>query len=150
MAIFSEDRGYRTLVKSAALEGNLELALSKFDPDIREVPAGYAEIKKYVLGKRVTPNQDVPPINYWMMLFQDQLVPVGNNNTLLTLTSLYDTTNQEIYRKLIETTGLEFKEAENPVDERWIQEQYKKMRPFMKLMRGIGPGIKKFPLIRTV
>ncbi len=148
--ILLEDRGYRTLVKSAAFgSSNLELSLSKFSPDIREVPAGYAKIKKYVLWKNIHSNQDVPLNHYWMMLFQDQIVPLGNNNTLLTLTSLYDTTNQEIYRELVEKTGLEFKEAENPVDERWIQEHYAKMKFFMKLMRGIGPGIKTFPRIRT-
>jgi len=144
MVILLEDRGYRTLVKSAAFgSSDLELALSKFDLDIRDIPVGYAEIKKYVLWK------NVPPDHYWMMLFQDQIVPSGINNTLLTLTSLYDTTNQEIYRQLVKTTGLEFKEAENPVDERWIQEQYAKMRLFIKLIRGIGTGINTFPRIRT-
>ncbi len=137
----------RTLVKSASLEGNLLVsALRRYDSDFREIPVGDLEIDKYALWKRVTPN----PYSYWMMLFYYQRKSPPVPNTLFTLTSLDDTTNNGIYKQFVKITGLEFSGAENPVHERFIQEYYPKVKLLNKLMGKIGRARINFPLIRTV
>jgi hypothetical protein len=133
-----------TLVKSARLEYDLVPALREFDSDFREIPVGDPKTNKYTLWK------DVPPTLYLMMLFQNQRrLPPGIHNTILTITSLEDKTNQEVYRQFNEKTKLGFGDADNAVNERYVQEYYPLVTLLLKLREkqaNHGAGI-NFPRI---
>jgi hypothetical protein len=130
-----------TLVKCGNLEGNLEPTLARFSREFRRIHAGQPNVFKYTLYSGEAPDP------YWLILSQNQRqVPIGAHNSVLTLTSPDDATNQTVYRRFVEATGFQFKEADQAYA-RFAQQHFGKL--YSELIINNGAGIQRLPRILT-